>query len=329
MKKEVSVIIPIYNAEETLESILEELQNQSISNAEFILIDDGSTDDSITIIKEFIHRVQDYRFILLTKKNEGVSSARNLGIEKASGKYLVFVDADDHISNDFLENYLERIKSHDSDIEFFSLKKVNDEGRVIGKAKYNVPNGCKQISTVQFIEMVSNFKAWGYPPSYISKASLWGKERFDTSLFYEEDLKVLIDILVSYPQLNIWINSNSYYTYLIHKNSSTGNMGINGYWQAVKVTEYIYHKVNCLDNKTLKKKILGMKALVLLNVIRESILNNSEINYKKSRYEFLNVLPKGRMTFYMFMRKFIFFFLVYLDQKEILKFIYKKKYDIP
>ena len=94
----VSVIIPVYNAGEKITDMLSQIKSQSYSELEIIVVDDGSEDDSLQIIK----RQADKRFVVIEKKqNEGVSSARNAGLDAATGRYIVFPDADDIVKTDF------------------------------------------------------------------------------------------------------------------------------------------------------------------------------------------------------------------------------------
>ena len=88
-----SVIIPVYNVGKYLEECLESLLNQTLENIEIICINDGSTDNSLSILYEY--RKKDKRVIVVNKSNGGVSSARNIGLRIARGEYIVFVDADD------------------------------------------------------------------------------------------------------------------------------------------------------------------------------------------------------------------------------------------
>ena len=87
----VSVIIPAYNAENTISSVIEDLLRQNFLNMEIIVVDDGSTDNTAAIVRSFNEK--NIRFI--KKENGGVSSARNRGIQEANGEYLMFADADD------------------------------------------------------------------------------------------------------------------------------------------------------------------------------------------------------------------------------------------
>jgi len=97
--------MPVYNSEKYLIPALTSLQNQSFKNFEVILVNDGSTDNSQSICEEFCKK--DFRMKLYSQKNEGLCSARNTGIENASGKYLMFMDNDDEISEDALDIQIE------------------------------------------------------------------------------------------------------------------------------------------------------------------------------------------------------------------------------
>ena len=96
----ISIIIPVFNAEAYLYRCLKSIQEQTNKNFEVIIIDDGSTDQSINICQEFTEK--DNRFKVYQKENGGVSSARNMGLNHAIGDFIFFADADDWISPDFL-----------------------------------------------------------------------------------------------------------------------------------------------------------------------------------------------------------------------------------
>ena len=117
-----SVIIPIYNAEKTLHRCLESLIPQLSDCAELILIDDGSSDRSADICREYAEQYSGIRFF--SKKNGGVSSARNVGIAAVTGKYVTFVDSDDYVS----PNYFDCLMTYpDVDLLFFSAELMHGE----------------------------------------------------------------------------------------------------------------------------------------------------------------------------------------------------------
>lgn len=98
-----SIIIPVYNAELSLARCVESILRQNFNDIEVLLIDDGSTDSSLQICKEFVSK--DSRVKIFEKENGGVSSARNLGIEKACGEWITFVDSDDSLEKSWLPAY--------------------------------------------------------------------------------------------------------------------------------------------------------------------------------------------------------------------------------
>ena len=94
----ISVIVPVYNVEEYLDRCIESIVNQTYKNLEILLIDDGSTDNSYNICDKWAKK--DNRIKVVHKENGGVSSARNVGLDVATGDYIGFVDSDDYISID-------------------------------------------------------------------------------------------------------------------------------------------------------------------------------------------------------------------------------------
>ena len=114
----ISIIVPVYNVEQFLGQCLESLVNQTLKEIEIICVNDGSKDNSRRILEEY--RERDSRVIIIDKENEGVSVARNKGIEMAQGKYLMFVDSDDWIELTTCCNALMQIKKENADVVIWS-----------------------------------------------------------------------------------------------------------------------------------------------------------------------------------------------------------------
>lgn len=110
----VSVVIPVYNAQEYLRECLESVRNQTLKEIQVILVDDGSTDGSRKILDEYVQK--DDRFLLLKQENQYAGTARNNGMRKACGEYICFLDADDCFEHTMLEDMYEQAKEHNSDI---------------------------------------------------------------------------------------------------------------------------------------------------------------------------------------------------------------------
>ena len=139
----ISVIVPVYNVEKYLVQCINSILNQTIKNLEIILVDDGSLDNSGKICDEFSKK--DDRIVAIHKENNGLSSARNAGLEIANGNYIGFVDSDDWLDEHMYEILLKLIKENNSDIsccDFFKTADSNDtmpscDDEVINS--YNIP----------------------------------------------------------------------------------------------------------------------------------------------------------------------------------------------
>lgn len=126
MKNElISVIVPIYNVENYLRMCLDSIQNQTYKNFECLLINDGSPDNSAEICREYV--AKDSRFRYFEKENGGVSSARNLGVERSRGAYITFIDSDDWVDSDYLEVLLNSLLEEDADIAVSTYKRFHME----------------------------------------------------------------------------------------------------------------------------------------------------------------------------------------------------------
>ncbi|MCQ2217109.1 MAG: glycosyltransferase [Paludibacteraceae bacterium] len=186
----VSVVVPVYKAESTIRRCVDSILAQTYCNFELILVDDGSPDNSGTICDEYAQ--SDIRVKVFHKENGGVSSARNLGIDNASGKYLVFVDSDDTVTPDYL----------------LSMMQVESSQLVIGGIHKDM-DGVHEYWTLQErrVSIPDDLKdAWSRPNDlyiYIfPTAKLYLMEvvkkyhiQFDTRLFYSEDFCFVMDYM--------------------------------------------------------------------------------------------------------------------------------------
>ncbi|MGI6180371.1 glycosyltransferase family 2 protein [Butyricicoccus intestinisimiae] len=121
----ISIIIPVYNVESYLDECIQSVIKQSYTNLEILLIDDGSTDKSGEICDSY--KIQDDRIKVIHKKNGGLSDARNVGIEAASGSYIGFVDSDDYIDKDMYEVLYRNIIQYNADISMCKARLVDNQ----------------------------------------------------------------------------------------------------------------------------------------------------------------------------------------------------------
>lgn len=180
--EKVSVIVPVYNDEKYLKQCLDSVLNQTYRNLEIILVDDGSTDNTPQICEQY--REKDKRIRLLHKVNGGVGSSRNAGLSMATGDYLLFIDDDDWIDKDYIENLYDLLKRKKADIAIcnyanfyernalftFAVQKNNYYEKVFSvkdwfRLEYNSKNNWSVLFAVPWCKLFkrSLFKHIAYP----------------------------------------------------------------------------------------------------------------------------------------------------------------------
>lgn len=179
----VSIVVPIYNVEEYLDQCLESIIRQEHHNIEIILINDGSTDQSGAIADRYAN--QDQRVAVIHQENQGVSSARNAGLDVAAGDYIMFVDADDTIDTEACKECVDALEGNE-DIVYFSTRRVNElgEGSVTeGGTDGTVEKLGSNKDVVGYYLRGDNLRAY----ACVLKRSRLGDLRFDTSMRIHED----------------------------------------------------------------------------------------------------------------------------------------------
>lgn len=131
--EKISIIIPIYNVDKYLDKCLDTIINQTYKNLEIILINDGSTDNSLNICKTYAKK--DERIIILNKENEGVSISRNKGIKIATGKYVVFMDADDYVASNHVEHLYNCMIENNVDLVISNAIDIKEDGTIVKNKK--------------------------------------------------------------------------------------------------------------------------------------------------------------------------------------------------
>ena len=158
----ISVIVPVYNVEEYLEECLESIKNQTYTNIEVILVNDGSTDGSREICEWFCQK--DSRFKLINQENQGQSVARNRGVKESAGEFIMFVDSDDVIKKNVLEVLLPYMKTEVDIVECRMTRKkeefyLNKPSKIVfeGNAKEAILN-CIAIKEVKFCPVTKPYR---------------------------------------------------------------------------------------------------------------------------------------------------------------------------
>lgn len=131
----ISVIVPVFNVEKYLQQCIDSLLRQNYSNIEIILVDDGSTDNSAQICDEYATKYKN--ITVIHKKNEGLGSSRNIGLQVANGKYIGFVDSDDYLSEDMYETLIRLAEENDADCSYCEFERFWDDNIIDKSHKCN------------------------------------------------------------------------------------------------------------------------------------------------------------------------------------------------
>ena len=182
----VSIIIPVYNVTLFLNKCIDSVINQTYKNLEIICINDGSTDNSLDILKSYT----DERIQIIDIENHGVSYARNLGIEKATGEYLLFVDSDDYIEKTMVEELIS-LMSDEVDLAYCGLRYVRLSGFVKKTWIPAISETDRPVSDRFKITQYLTVTKKAFKRSIIEENQL----RFDNSLHYSEDSLFLVQYL--------------------------------------------------------------------------------------------------------------------------------------
>ena len=181
----VSIIVPVYNVERYLEQCILSILSQTYNDFELILVDDGSTDSSGAMCDKYAR--QDPRVVVYHKHNGGLSSARNVGISNAKGKYLMFVDSDDYWCSPFaLNNLLECAIQNDADVVRGEVCYVNDTGTYLwdNRTKLKDKKARIPMSNALFISNIICGKWWAWISMYKSEIL----QKFNEEQKFQEDI---------------------------------------------------------------------------------------------------------------------------------------------
>lgn len=206
---DISIIVPSYNAEKYIDKCIKTLINQTKKELEFIIINDGSTDSTEDIIKSY----DDKRIKYFKNKNQGISKTRNFGIDKAKGKYIMFVDSDDYIEKDACRKLYDKIKTTNSDVVVSDFYIVKDDK----KEKINI-NSFDDSTLKDNPKLLNIVNTAPWNKIYKRDLIINNNIKFPENLKYEDAPFVLecLDKAGKISKLNLYT-----YDYIIHSNSET------------------------------------------------------------------------------------------------------------
>jgi len=295
----ISVIIPIYNAGLNLKKCIDSIVNQTYKNIEIILVDDGSTDNSLDICKKY--KSIDNRIILIHQKNYGVSHARNVGIENSSGDYLSFIDSDDYLELDCYEKVINCISKSKCEIVSFAINFEDKKGiksNEIIKASHDMILKTKGEC---FIQTKFEPIMWRCCNKVFKRNIIVQKNiKFNTKTNQGEDGLFVLNILDSNDNISMYYINELLYNYVQYDSSSSHKISEKKMIEWLNTLhEYIniYRKNNiyCDDIKIIYMTNFR-KAKMKYN---NDMLNSNQVifnEYKKEiRFKNLNLKQKFKL----------------------------------
>lgn len=291
----VSIIVPVYNVEKYIKRCVESIINQSYSNLEIILINDGSKDNSGKICDEF--KLKDKRINVIHKKNCGVSSARNEGLKHVRGDYITFVDSDDWIEKETIKTFINKlINKYNYDLIMYGFMRdsgkaykqieLNDKVNIETYTNYN--DLILEIETLIVTEKLNSLCNKIYKREIIDKIGV----KFDENISIGEDLLFNLEYILNIRSM--YITNKVYYHYMIREEPSlTKGYKKDKFNQLIAVNDAMKNKIN----KTMIKEELlnSLKYIRLKNITSCFIdLHKSDCNLTKNeKLEKINKILKN------------------------------------
>lgn len=213
----ISIIVPVYNAAGYITRCIDSIFNSSEKNWEVIAIDDGSTDDSLSILHQYSAH---HNFFIVTQKNNGVSSARNAGINKARGKFICFVDSDDFLPVDALSVYRNLLQYEPGMIVGESISYSSDGMNIVARPK---PGSIRMLNNKEaFKDMLyDNPKHGVCDKMFLAEVILKNDIRFNEDIYNFEDLLFIIQYLHAMGERTTALTPAVTYNYVMSEGSAT------------------------------------------------------------------------------------------------------------
>lgn len=292
---DVSIIMPVYNAIKYIDDTLQSILNQTYKNFEVIIVDDGSFDGTIEICEK-ISRT-DERIRIITQRNRGISSARNVGLENSKGEYICFCDHDDRMKKDFLAIMMSRIKKSEADVVFakYAIININAEGNETVRYARIVNNEyCNNI-----LESITGIRrsiqsVWNgiYRASIIRENNI----KFDESMKYGGEDFLFNLLLLKFCKKIITIDEVLYFHYKRTQQSASCMVNENRIESILKINSIESGLIGSWIGGKIKKEVFircetGANLCLMLTVMNESesCQKGDKIDILKKSYDYIRV----------------------------------------
>ena len=224
----ISIIVPIYNTEKYLHQCLDSILNQTYTNFEVLLVNDGSTDSSGIICQEYVER--DSRFRYFEKDNGGVASARNLGLEHSEGTYITFIDSDDWVEQNYLDVLYTALKENDTDVAISTYKRFAQDGVFYLRSYSREDDEFLNLGTRSrdsFLEILPRLGELDHSfysiSSKLIKRKIIGNLLFDEQVSYAEDLNFFFHLYLGVESV-VYVRD---YTYIYRTHDASTSQNVN------------------------------------------------------------------------------------------------------
>lgn len=215
MSELISVIVPVYNVEKYLSECVDSIINQSYTQLEILLVDDGSTDNSSKICDEYAKK--DSRVKVIHKTNGGVSSARNIGLDVCAGEYVMFVDSDDYLDENACLMALHYLNSEAADFSFFGLIEEYSSGKTTKQSSFSDKKtfSCESIENLFLLVISDNaLKDILGPVCKLFRRSVIGDTRFKCDITIGEDIVFVLEVIEKSKRIVFFPECYYFYRYV-------------------------------------------------------------------------------------------------------------------
>lgn len=282
MEEIISIIVPMYNAQEFIERCIKSVINQTCNNWELILINDGSKDLTENICNKFTNNKKIYLF---NKKNTGVSDSRNVGIKKSKGKWITFLDADDELEENYVENTLKRLRNDKYDILIGEIDtslgqnfKIKDDVIYWNKNKEKL---IKNMLTSKNNNKNYNSQSLGYVIGKIYKKDLIKNIKFPENITYREDM--IFNIQAFIKARKILITNCIAYKHIINTKSVSFKY-VENYLDEIKRFNNILKKIIKKSKLNLKEDFYTCMINMYINWLKLSVMHKkSKLSIEEKR----------------------------------------------
>lgn len=269
----ISIIVPVYNVEKEIDKCIKSLINQTYENVEIILVNDGSTDSSLSICNSYKNK--DFRIKVINKENGGLSDARNSGINISTGDYILFVDSDDWIEIDSCEKFISTMDGRNIDIVVGEAKKI--EGANISYLKHNNLNNGQEYSSKEYIKLAIEALEWYAPVCFnmYNRDFIIKNELFFKKDILHEDMQILPRTFLESERI-IYMQY-CFYNYKIREGSITQSKDNTKNIESMTIIFNEWKKTfDEVSDIELRRLLYGILIKQYLYVFREFDINNFE-----------------------------------------------------